>query len=111
MQDFDFDSALTMHRAWKMKFQHGAGPRPGRGLRHAVRSAMPRNAALGRWLAANAGELSASPAVASCCRRTTSSTVSPGPSPTRSASGLILRMNDPAIVAYLDLSERIEALC
>ena len=109
MQDFDFDSALTMHRAWKMKFHIALGRVQGedfdsRPLGDAAQCA------LGRWLATNAGELRASPAVARLLlvhdefhrqSRAIADAV---------REGLILHMNDPAIVAYLDLSERIEAL-
>ena len=61
MLDFDFDKALTMHRAWKMKFHIALGRVQGedfdsRPLGDATRCQ------LGHWLDANAAALRAFPA-------------------------------------------------
>ena len=109
MQDFDFDSALTMHRAWKMKFHIALGRVQGedfdsRPLGDAAQCA------LGRWLAANAGELHASPTVARLLPAHDAFHHQSRAIADAVREGLILRMNDPAIVDYLELSERIEAL-
>ena len=66
--------------------------------------------ALGRWLAANAGELSASPAVARLLPAHDEFHRQSRAIADAVREGLTLHMNDPPIVAYLDLSERIEAL-
>ena len=109
MQNFDFDNALTMHRAWKMKFHLALGS-----VQDKDYDTQPigdaAQCSLGQWLAANAGELlrfaaaqelltvheefhRQSKAIADDIR-----------------SGNILSMSDPAIAAYLSLSERIEDL-
>ncbi len=109
MKNFDFDNALTMHRAWKMKFHLALGSVQGKDYdTQPIGDAA--HCSLGIWLAANAGELEGvvgarellavheefhrqSKAIADAIR-----------------SGNILSMDDPAIGAYLGLSERIEDL-
>ena len=107
MLPFDFDNALTMHRAWKMRFQLALGTVQGKD--YDTRSlGDAANCSLGKWLAANAVELAGcavavrllpvheefhrrSKAIADDIR-----------------SGKILVMTDPAIAAYLSLSAQIE---
>lgn len=109
MQSFDFDNALTMHRAWKMKFHLALGSVQGRDYdTQPIGDAA--QCSLGIWLAANAGELERiaaarelptvheefhrqSKAIADAIR-----------------GGNILSMSDPAIGAYLSLSQQIENL-
>lgn len=109
MQSFDFDNALTMHRAWKMKFHLALGSVQGKDYdTQPIGDAA--HCSLGIWLAANAGELQRfaaaqellivheefhrqSKAIADDIR-----------------SGKILPMSASAIAAYLSLSERIEDL-
>lgn len=109
MQDFDFESALTMHRAWKMKFHIALGRVQGedfdtRPLGDAVQCG------LGRWLAANAGEPSRSPTVAELLPVHEQFHQESKAIADAIREGRILRMDDPAIGAYLTLSTRIEGL-
>lgn len=109
MQRFDFDNALTMHRAWKMKFHLALGSVQDRDY-----DTRPLGDAaqcsLGQWLAANAGELETSAAarelgvVHEDFHRTSQAIADD------IRGGRILSMGDPAIAAYLALSERIEDL-
>ena len=56
MQEFDFDNALTMHRAWKMKFHLALDKVSGRDFdTQPIGDAA--QCSLGHWLEANAGEL------------------------------------------------------
>lgn len=109
MQTFDFDNALTMHRAWKMKFHLALGSVQGRDF-----DARPLGDAaqcsLGQWLAGNAGELEASAAAREL--RAVHEDFHRASKDIADAirGGSILSMDDPAIAAYLSLSERIEAL-
>lgn len=109
MKEFDFDAALTMHRSWKMKFHlelervHGEDfdSRP---IGDATQCP------LGRWLAENAPELAGSDTVGELVpvheefHRQTQAIAD------AIRSGRILKMEDPAITAFLALSARIEAL-
>lgn len=109
MQDFDFDNALAMHRAWKMKFHLELGRVQGEEVdTRALGDATQCD--LGRWLAANAAELEASRAAAELMpahgefhrqSRAIADAV---------RHGRILNMDDPAIAAYLELSARVETL-
>jgi len=109
MQAFDFDNALTMHRAWKMKFQLALGSVQGK--EYDVRPlGDAAYCSLGQWLAANAGELAGSAAAGR---------LQPIHEEFHRQSmaiaddircGRILSMADPAIAAYLDLSAEIEDL-
>lgn len=56
MQAFDFDDALTMHRAWKMKFHLALGSVQGKDYDTGP-SGDAGHCSLGQWQAANAGEL------------------------------------------------------
>lgn len=109
MLDFDLANALIMHRAWKMKFHIALGRVQGedfdsRPLGDATRCQ------LGHWLDANAAALRAFPAALELLpvhedfhrqSRAIADAI---------REGRILHMDDPAIVAYLDLSTRIEGL-
>ncbi|MFA4968905.1 MAG: CZB domain-containing protein [Sulfuritalea sp.] len=56
MQAFDFDQAITMHRSWKMKFHLAIDRVQGQDFdTQPIGDAA--QCSLGRWLAANAGEL------------------------------------------------------
>ncbi len=109
MQTFDFDSAVTMHRSWKMRFHLALD---------AIRSPAYDTQALGddaqcplgRWLAANADELR-------CFESARELLVTHRDFHQRSESiaddirmGRIVHLNDKAIVEFSDLSERIENL-
>lgn len=109
MQAFDFDHALTMHRAWKMKFHLALGSVQGKDFdTQALGDAA--QCSLGQWLAANAGELEGS-AVAKALlpvhdefHRQSKSIAD------AIRNGKILVMTDRAIVAHLALSGKIEDL-
>lgn len=109
MQDFDFENALTMHRAWKMKFHIALGRVQGedfdtRPLGDASRCG------LGQWLAANAGDLSGSATVAELLPVHEQFHQESKAIADAIREGRILHMEDPAIGAYLTLSTRIENL-
>ena len=109
MQAFDFDSAINMHRSWKMKF-HLALDKI-RGGEFDTQSIGDEGLCrLGQWLAVNAGELEKfacagelltvhqefhrqSEAIADAIK-----------------NGRIVRLSDQAIVDFGVLSARIEAL-
>ena len=107
MLDFDFDKALTMHRAWKMKFHIALGRVQGedfdtRPLGDATQCE------LGRWLAQNADGLHALPAAAELLPVHEEFHRQSQAIADAIREGRILHMDDPAIGAYLDLSARIE---
>lgn len=108
MQAFDLDSAITMHRSWKMKF-HLAIDRI-RGDDFDTQSiGDDGKCALGAWLSANAGELAelesarALPAIHREFHRQAQAIAE------AISSGRILRRTDTAIVEFGALSEGIEA--
>lgn len=109
MQVFDFDSAITMHKAWKMKFHLAIDA-----IRASDFDVQPigdaAHCALGQWLAANAGELEPfdtarellavhrdfhrrCEAIADAIRK-----------------GQVIRLDDEAVVEFGVLSEKIEAM-
>jgi hypothetical protein len=109
MKAFDFDDALTMHRAWKMKFHLALGRVQGKDF-----DTQPlgdaAHCSLGQWLAANATELAGSDAAGRLLPiheefHRQSKTIADD-----IRDGKILAMSDPAIAAYLSLSEQIEDL-
>ncbi len=107
MLDFDFDKALAMHRAWKMKFHIALGQVQGedfdtRPLGDAAQCE------LGHWLAQNADELRALPAAAELLPVHEEFHRQSQAIADAIREGHILHMSDPAIGAYLDLSTRIE---
>lgn len=109
MQRFDFDNALTMHRAWKMKFHLALGSVQGKDYDTAPIGDAAQ-CRLGIWLAANAGELAQIAAAQELLavheefhRRSKDIADS-------IRNGQILSMDDPDIAAYLRLSSRIEDL-
>lgn len=109
MQDFDFENALAMHRAWKMKFHIALGRVQGedfdtRPLGDAAQCG------LGQWLAANAAELARLPTAAELLPVHEQFHRESKAIADAIREGRILRMEDPAISAYLTLSTRIEGL-
>ncbi len=109
MQDFDFENALTMHRAWKMKFHIALGRVQGEDF-----DTRPLGDAsqcgLGQWLAANAGDLSGSATVTELLPVHEQFHQESKAIADAIREGRILHMEDPAIGAYLTLSTRIENL-
>lgn len=109
MKAFDFDNALTMHRAWKMKFHLALGRVQGKDfdtqpLGDAVQCS------LGQWLTTNATDLADSDAARQLLPiheefHRQSKIIADD-----IRNGKILVMTDPAIVAYLSLSAQIEDL-
>lgn len=109
MQAFDFDSAINMHRSWKMKF-HLALDNIRSGDFDTQSIGDEGLCSLGQWLTANAGELERfacagklltvhqefhrqSEAIADAIK-----------------NGRIVRLTDPAIIDFGTLSARIEVL-
>ena len=109
MPDFDFDRALTMHRAWKMKFHIALGR-----VHSEDFDTRPLGDAsqceLGRWLQANALALGSSQAVANLLPVHEEFHRQSQAIADAIREGQILHMTDPAITAYLELSTRIEGL-
>lgn len=109
MQAFDFDSAISWHRSWKMKFHMTLDT-----IRSGDYDIRPigddRQCALGQWLSANAGELGRFASVQELSvvhqefhRRSESIADA-------IRKGKILHLKDKAIVEFGVLSERIETL-
>lgn len=109
MQGFDFDHALTIHRAWKMKFQLALGSVSNRGYdTQPIGDAA--QCSLGQWLAANAGELAGYVSAQELLKvheefHRRSKSIADD-----IRNGKILQMSDQPIVDYLALSGKIEAL-
>jgi hypothetical protein len=109
MQPFDFDNALDMHRAWKMKFHVALGSVHGKDYDTAP-IGDAASCRLGEWLADNADELAGFAivprllAVHDEFHRQSKSIADD------IRSGSVLELTDPAIVAYLSLSAQIEEL-
>jgi hypothetical protein len=109
MQAFDFDNALTMHRAWKMKFHLALGSVQGRDYdTQPIGDAA--HCSLGKWLADNAAALAGSAAAARLLPIHEEFHRQSKAIADEIRQGGILEMTDPAIVAYLALSEKIEDL-
>ena len=108
MQAFDFDNALDKHRAWKMRFQIALGSVQGKEYDTAP-IGDAANCSLGKWLAANAVELAGCAAAARLLPVHEEFHRQSKAIADDIRSGKILVMTDPAIVAYLSLSARIEA--
>ena len=109
MQKFDFDSAVTMHRSWKMRFHLALDA-----IRSPAYDTQPlgddAQCPLGQWLAANAGELerfeSARELIAihrDFHRRSESIADD-------IRMGRVVQLNDKPIAEFSALSEQIEAL-
>ena len=109
MQAFDFDNALTMHRAWKMKFHLALGSVQGKDY-DTVPIGDAAQCSLGQWLAGNAGELAGSPATGKLLPVHEEFHRQSRAIADEIRQGRILVMTDPAIVAYLALSAEIENL-
>jgi len=109
MQAFDFDSAVTMHRSWKMKFHLAID-----NIRSRDFATQPigddAQCSLGRWLAANAGDLEGFDsarelmAIHQEFHRQSESIADD------IRNGKIVRLTDKAIVEFGVLSGKIEAL-
>jgi hypothetical protein len=109
MQKLDFDSAITMHRSWKMKFHLAID-----NIRSGDYDPRPlgddAQCALGQWLAANAGELKGFASAAELMavhqdfhRRSESIADA-------IRQGRIVHLQDQTIVDFGTLSEKIESL-
>ena len=109
MQAFDLDRALTMHRSWKMKFQLALGSVQNRNFdTQGIGDAAACE--LGRWLADNAAELGGFPVVAELLPVHLEFHRQSQAIADEIRHGHILSMEAPAIVAYLELSVRIEGM-
>lgn len=109
MQAFDFDNALTMHRAWKMKFHLALGSVQGKDYdTQPIGDAT--QCSLGQWLAANEAELGGSAAAGKLLPIHEEFHRQSKAIADDIRQGRILQMTDPAIVTYLALSEKIEDL-
>lgn len=109
MQAFDFDSAITLHRSWKMKFHLALDA-----IRGTDFDTQPigdeAQCGLGKWLAANASELAgfASAKELEATHREfhrQSESIADA-----IKHGRIVRLGDQAIVEFGVLSGKIEAL-
>lgn len=107
MQAFDFDNALSKHRAWKMKFQLALGSVQGEDYDTGP-IGDAAHCSLGEWLAANAAELAGSVAAGKLLPVHEEFHRQSKEIADEIRHGEILHMTDPAIVAYLDLSAEIE---
>lgn len=109
MQKLDFDSAIAMHRAWKMKFHLAID-----NIRGGDYDTRPlgddAQCALGQWLAANAGELKdfASAGVLMAIHQDFHQRSESIADAIR--QGRIVHLRDKAIVDFGVLSEKIESL-
>ncbi|MBL8479954.1 MAG: CZB domain-containing protein [Sterolibacteriaceae bacterium] len=109
MEAFDLDQALTMHRSWKMKFQLALGSVQSRDFdTQGIGDADA--CGLGRWLTANAGELERFPVVRELLPVHVEFHRQSQAIADEIRSGRIIHTEDPAIVAYLELSTGIEAM-
>lgn len=109
MDNFDFDGAITMHKAWKMKF-HLALDRISGADYDTAPLGDAAQCALGRWLVANSGELSAYaaarelPEVHREFHRRSEQIAAD------IRDGRIVKLGDRTIVEFGVLSEKIEGL-
>jgi hypothetical protein len=109
MQPFDFDNALDMHRAWKMKFHVALGSVHGKDYDTAP-IGDAASCRLGKWLADNADELAGNVAAARLIPFHDEFHRQSKAIADEIRSGSVLELSDPAIVAYLSLSAKIEEL-
>lgn len=109
MQAFDFDGAITLHRAWKMKFHLALDKIQDSGF-----DTQPLGDSeackLGQWLAANAGELARFPTVGELTRIHREFHQRAEAVADAIRNGRIVRLDDTAIVEFGLLSATIEAL-
>lgn len=109
MQAFDFDSAITMHRSWKMKFHLAID-----NIRSRDFDTQPigdaAQCSLGQWLAANAGELEESDSVKQLLAIHQEFHRQSAAIADDIRNGRIVRLTDKAIVDFGVLSEKIEVL-
>lgn len=108
MQAFDFDDAITMHRSWKMKFHLAIDTIRGQDFdTQAIGD--EAQCALGKWLAANAGELQAFASAAELLAIHQEFHRQAAAIADAIRNGRIVRLSDKAIVEFSSLSARIEA--
>lgn len=109
MDRFDFEAAITMHRAWKMKFHLAIDS-----IRGSDYDTEPLGDAdacpLGRWLAGNAGELEGNLTAAELIAIHADFHRRSEDIARAIRSGRIVHLADPAVVEFSVLSERIEDL-
>lgn len=109
MQAFDFDDAITMHRSWKMKFHLAIDAIRGQDFdTQAIGD--EAQCALGKWLAANAGELKAFASAAELLTVHQEFHRQAAAIADAIRNARVVRLNDKAIVEFGILSARIEAL-
>lgn len=109
MQKFDFDGAVTMHRSWKMRFHLAIDA-----IRSRDYNTKPlgddAQCPLGKWLAANAGELEKYDSARELTKihhefHRQSESIADS-----IRNEKIVHLGDESIVRFGALSERIEAL-
>ncbi len=109
MQKFDFDSAMSMHRSWKMKFHLALDTISSKDF-----DTQPLGdeeaCMLGQWLAANAVELAGFSAARELLETHQEFHRQSASIADAIKKGGILHLTDPAIVEFGKLSARIEAL-
>lgn len=109
MQAFDFDSAITMHQSWKMKFHLALDT-----IRGGDFDTQPigddAQCSLGQWLTANAGELKGHAAVKELLATHREFHRQAEAIADAIKQGRIVRRGDQAIVEFGVLSAKIEAL-
>jgi hypothetical protein len=109
MQAFDFDCAVTMHRAWKMKFHLALDKVSGRDFdTQPIGDDAQCN--LGQWLAANAGELEGFASATELQKVHEEFHRRSQAIADEIKNGKILHMGDRAIVDFGVLSAKIETL-
>lgn len=108
MQPFDFDAAITMHRAWKMKFHLAINNIRGSDFDSGP-LANDQQCKLGQWLADNAGELAALPSARELATVHEQFHRQAAALADDIKNGKVLRPEDPAIAGFVVLSGDIES--
>lgn len=109
MQAFDFDNAITMHRAWKMKFHLAIDTIRGDDF-DSQQIGDDAQCSLGQWLAANAGELKDHGAVKELLATHREFHRQAESIADAIKQGRIVRRSDRTIVEFGVLSTKIETL-
>ena len=109
MQAFDFDSAISWHRSWKMKFHIALDTIRGRDF-----DTQPigddTQCRLGQWLADNAGELAGSKAAGELLKVHSEFHRQSQSIADDIRNEKIVQLSDRAIIEFGVLSDRIETL-
>ncbi|MCF8178212.1 MAG: CZB domain-containing protein [Sulfuritalea sp.] len=109
MQAFDFDSAISWHRSWKMKFHIALDT-----IRDRDFDTQPigddTQCRLGQWLAGNAGELAGSKVVGELLKVHSEFHRQSQSIADDIRNGKIVQMGDRAIIEFGVLSDKIETL-